>query len=48
VTAVPLAEARAAGSTQAVLSASTLGTPVYVRLGFQTVGAVTVFVGGAH
>jgi GNAT superfamily N-acetyltransferase len=48
VTAVPLHEARAAGFTQAVLSASTLGTPVYLRLGFRIVGAVTIFVGGAH
>ncbi len=48
ITAFALAAARKAGYRWGVLSASTLGTPVYLRLGFRIVGDVTVFVGAAH
>jgi ribosomal protein S18 acetylase RimI-like enzyme len=48
VTAVALADARRLGYRLGVLSASTLGTPVYLRLGFRIVGEVTIFVGGGH
>ena len=48
VTAVALRAARELGYTLGVLSASSLGTPVYLRLGFRMVGMVTVFVGGGH
>jgi GNAT superfamily N-acetyltransferase len=48
VTAVALAAARDLSYTLGVLSASTLGTPVYLRLGFRNVGDVTIFVGGGH
>lgn len=48
LTARALNEAEGLGYRWGVLSASTLGTPVYLRLGFRVVGSVTVFVGGAH
>jgi GNAT superfamily N-acetyltransferase len=48
VTAVALDVARGTGSSLGVLSASILGTPVYLRLGFRIVGHVSVFVGGGH
>lgn len=48
VTAVALAAARDLGYSLGVLSASTLGTPVYLRLGFRIVGMVTIFVGGGQ
>jgi GNAT superfamily N-acetyltransferase len=48
VTMAALEAARALGYRWTVLSASTLGTPVYLRLGFRTVGGVTVLVGAAH
>jgi GNAT superfamily N-acetyltransferase len=48
VTAAALAAARELGYPLGVLSASTLGTPVYLRLGFRIVGGVAVFVGGGH
>jgi GNAT superfamily N-acetyltransferase len=48
VTATALAVARDLGYSLGVLSASTLGTPVYLRLGFRSVGSVTIFVGGGH
>jgi GNAT superfamily N-acetyltransferase len=48
VTTAALAAAREQDATLGVLSASTLGTPVYVRLGFAVVGLVTTFVGAAH
>ena len=48
LTAHALGEAHRLGYRWGVLSASTLGTPVYQRLGFRIVGNVTVLVGGAH
>ena len=48
LTARALREAEGLGYRWGVLSASTLGTPVYLRLGFRVVGSVVVFVGGAH
>ena len=48
VTADALHAAREEGYTLGVLSSSTLGTPVYLRLGFRIVGLVTIFVGGGH
>jgi predicted GNAT family acetyltransferase len=48
VTTTALAAARNLGYSLGVLSASSLGTPVYLRLGFRIVGSVTVLVGGSH
>jgi GNAT superfamily N-acetyltransferase len=48
VTAAPLATARDLGYRLGVLSASKLGTPVYLALGFQVNGAIVYFVGGGH
>jgi ribosomal protein S18 acetylase RimI-like enzyme len=48
VTAAALVAAQGQQYQLAVLSASELGQPVYLRLGFQIVGTVTIFVGGAH
>ena len=48
LTARALREVEGLGYRWGVLSASTLGTPVYLRLGFRVVGSVVVFVGGAH
>jgi len=48
VTAAALGAAQDQSYELAVLSASALGTPVYLRLGFEIVGLVTVFVGGGH
>jgi predicted GNAT family acetyltransferase len=48
LTATALHEAERLGYRWGVLSASTLGTPVYLGLGFRIVGNVTVLVGGAH
>ncbi len=43
-TAMPLELARAAGYRTGVLQASTMGEPVYRRLGFERFGALQVFV----
>jgi ribosomal protein S18 acetylase RimI-like enzyme len=48
VTAAALTVARELDYRLGVLSASELGTPVYLRLGFRVVGDVTVLVGGGH
>ncbi len=48
ITAGALAAAQEAGYPMGVLSASTLGTPVYLRLGFRIVGGIVYFVGGGH
>jgi GNAT superfamily N-acetyltransferase len=48
VTAAALGAAVEAGYPVAVLTASPLGTPVYLRLGFRIVGRQQTFVGGAH
>ena len=48
VTTAALAAAQGHEYELAVLSASELGRPVYLRLGFQVVGNVSIFVGGAH
>jgi GNAT superfamily N-acetyltransferase len=48
VTAAALGAARDLRYPLGVLSASTLGTPVYLRLGFRIVGGIAVFVGAAH
>ena len=48
VTAGALAAAMELGYPLGVLSASTLGTPVYLRLGFRIVGGLAYFVGGGH
>ena len=48
ITAGALAAAQESGYRLGVLSASTLGTPVYLRLGFRIVGGIVYFVGGGH
>jgi ribosomal protein S18 acetylase RimI-like enzyme len=48
VTSVALAAAQGHEYEVGVLSASALGTPVYLRLGFRIVGHVNIFIGGAH
>ena len=48
VTAAALGAACAAGYPLGVLSASKLGTPVYLRLGFRNAGSLVYFVGGGH
>jgi predicted GNAT family acetyltransferase len=48
VTSAALEAAREKSYSLGVLSASTLGTPIYLQLGFRIVGMVTVFVGGGH
>jgi ribosomal protein S18 acetylase RimI-like enzyme len=48
VTVAALVAAQGHEYELAVLSASELGRPVYLRLGFEVVGNVTIFVGGAH
>jgi predicted GNAT family acetyltransferase len=48
VTAAALEVARNEGYPVAVLTASTLGVPVYLRLGFRIVGGQQTFVGAAH
>ena len=48
LTVAALDAAREQGYRWTVLGASTLGTPVYLRLGFRTVGWFTVLVGGGH
>jgi hypothetical protein len=48
VTAAALGAAVEAGYPVGVLSASPLGTPVYLRLGFRIVGMQQTFVGAAH
>jgi GNAT superfamily N-acetyltransferase len=44
VTQAPMDAARAAGDRVVVLQASDMGRPVYERLGFDTVGTITVLV----
>ena len=48
VTAAALGAAAALGCRLGVLSASPLGVPVYLRLGFRIVGTQQTFVGGGH
>jgi len=48
ITAGALAAAKELDYPLGVLSASTLGTPVYLRLGFRNVGGLAYFVGGGH
>jgi GNAT superfamily N-acetyltransferase len=48
VTAAALGEAVREGYRVGVLTASPLGTPVYLRLGFRIVGTQQTFVGAAH
>lgn len=48
ITAGALAVAQDLGYPLGVLCASTLGTPVYLRLGFRIVGGIAYFVGAAH
>ena len=48
VTAAALGAAQALGYPVGVLTASTLGVPVYLRLGFRIVGGQQTFVGAAH
>jgi ribosomal protein S18 acetylase RimI-like enzyme len=48
VTTAALVAAQAGEYELGVLSASQLGQPVYLRLGFGIVGTISIFVGGAH
>jgi GNAT superfamily N-acetyltransferase len=48
VTAAALGQAAAQGYGLGVLTASPLGVPVYLRLGFRIVGGQQTFVGAAH
>lgn len=48
ITAAALGAARDAGYPLGVLSASKLGTPAYLGLGFRIHGGLAYFVGGAH
>ena len=47
-TAAALGQAAALGYGLGVLTASPLGVPVYLRLGFRIVGGQQTFVGAAH